>query len=280
MRSLIPIAVACACVLGLALVWLLLMRPASNDLQAAVARVRAQTLPVLDERLGDLASQRDADALKTLRDLARRRRDEAIAELKDIAMELEQWFPQLGAVAPGEDPKRDDFAQKYAFGQDQLRRDIRAEVGRIPACQGIARRMDTVPLIVPAFQGDDRLPNVDELRGAQRNFNIQRRVLLAAARGGALPAAPPRVLAGWNRPGGTRGPFVEDKVELKLVLPPERLPAVLRSLIELGAKGPVCRLGGLATRPLPAPDDLGEDESPAIEAQVSLILTLCRIRTS
>ena len=275
-RILIPLSIGAGTLIMGVLVWTLLLSPATRRLAENIDRVQTQVLPELDRRIGDLASQHDADDLVKLWRQGQKTLVEVRRMLADVDRRMNEWFPQLGAVAVGELPKRDEFKSRYAFAEDQLRRDIRALVAKVPEARGVPAWVETIPLRVPAFEKEDRLPKGAELPTSQRIFNIQNMVFLAAAAEGAMPCAEPEIVLDWNRPSGPRGDFVEDRVTAAFLVPSGRVPRLLRALVGLQGEGPFSRLAGLETRRVEIPADLGEDLVPPIRVEVQLLLTFYR----
>lgn len=275
-RNLLPLAAAGALILALALVWFMVYHPARTRLGQRIANARTVAIPRLELEAAELVGtpyRRHLERVKVLHVETERR---LVEQARQQTQRLRRWFETLGSLGPEDLPHRDTFAQALKFQQDELQRQIHERLAGVEGGRALGEAVGTVPLHVPVFVREDRLPTNKELPVVQRVFNLQRQLLLQAAAEGAVPYEPPEIDLGWRPEGDATGRFLEHEAVLHLLVASRRVPRLLRALLELDGQGPVVRLTGVATRPRELPDRIEPGRTPPVEADVHLQVVVMR----
>ena len=248
--------------------------PADRELRSENERAWGRAR-VVSEQMGDIVGEGFHRELARDRERAQARLIGVQANLRSQVDEMRRWFAFRETVPLDAVPPRDLFPGAYRFGEDRLREDILRLVKAIPEAAHMVDGRE-VPLIEPAFSRHDGDPSPEEMREAQRQFNLQRMLLMAAAREGAVPAEALAIRSGWQTDPNEEPHYVVESVTLELLVPPGRVPALLRSLIALGGEGPPVRLTGISLVPGELPIPLPADLSPPARVRVTLDLSLFR----
>jgi hypothetical protein len=151
---------------------------------------------------------------------------------------LRRWFPRLGTVGRDEAPRREQFRDAYLFHQEELIREIYMRVKERTGVEPAS----PPPLAQPAFVAEGRLPHdLVEMRISQDRFNLEERLLLAAATAGTVTRLPPEMHHDYV-PLDPQGRFLKKLVRLRLAGPEGTLSELLRALLALRREGPIVML--------------------------------------
>jgi hypothetical protein len=276
-RAFLPLVVAGLLLLLAAVLWFVFFVPADRGLVSENELAWGRAARVVEQQ-DDIVGDAFHRQLARDRERAEARLMAVEADLSGQVDEMRRWFPFRETVPLSAVPPRDLFPGAYRFGEDRLREDILRLARAVPEA-GFLTNARELPLIEPAFARHDGDPSPDEMREAQRQFNLQRMLLTAAAREGAIPAAAPAIRSGWQTDPNEEPHYVAESVTLEMLVPPGRVPGLLRSLLALDGRGPPVKLTGLALAPGELPLPLPADVVPPLRLHLTLDVFLFRKAT-
>lgn len=243
------------------------LAPAMQDSRDAVAAARL-SIPEFHAESASLCGSVYEESLKSAREFSDGALRDAKAELAKHTTRLRRWFPRLNLVQGTAQPARDLFKSNYEFYLDDLVREVTRLVK-----DATGRDLREVPLAKPAFLQENRLPkDIEEMVSAQRDYNLLRLLLVAAAAHGGAPVRGSRMTSDWAAFDVTRS-FRETEVDLYLEAPDQHVGALLRAVLDLDGEGPIVRLLAVETISAPLPERLPTDYVPTVFVNLRVKVT-------
>ncbi len=243
-RSMIFWATAGLLLVVAALLWFVMVKPEITRLGAAAQAATEEADHAKDARSQGAGPAYEkgiqqfkelrADAVQSI-DIARSRH----------AMTLQDWFPEMTIAAGASGPTPEEFQRAYAFQADRFVNDLREQLRKAGGATA-----ESLKLIRPPFAGGGTPPSEADIAKWQRIANIEKRLLLVAAKNGAAPTQEVH-LDPESAPADDPDPAYErQRIELGFAVSSGRLSRLLHGLIgAFDDAGGICRLRGFSLKP-------------------------------
>ncbi len=225
------------------ILWFVLVKPEITRLGDA-ADVATEEARGAAQSKGQAAGPAYEKGVKQFADLRAQAAQEVDSTRASLATALLEWFPEMKIPAGAGTPVPEEFQRAYAFHCDRFVQDLREALRKAggPASGDLK-------LLKPTFLTGAAPPEAEILKW-QRIANIERRLLLVAAKNGAAPTREMLIETESAPPDDPDPTYERMRVQLAFAVTSSRLSRLTHGLLSaFDDAGGVCRLKGFSLRP-------------------------------